>query len=469
MFHHRRRRCEVEVARAGEHVHDRQRIVAIGHVGEANPHRLAHHDAEQMRHACRAERGVEQRLVAAPWRRPTKPLMSVTGILAPTSATAVREQHGHRSEVLELVWQVLAQQHIQREGAAAAGQQGTVPSLAARATYCEPTMPLAPGLLSTRTGCSSTSDMPLAIGRIMPSIEPPLAVGHDDEDGLRRSRLYDRGRRNGASMPPTSAVAPAPADSRHRFRSSLDDFVVLAGLSHDRSVSHRCHGRELSALCYEQDNPDRSVSNRSPGTGRSSPEEIDVRPISSPLKYPITSPWSRSNRPPVNALDRAMRDRIVAVFDEISERSDIRVAVLTGNGKVFCSGADLKDRPGSQQGRRLSRPQPHHPRNRQQHPRMRQAGDRRDQWRCAGRRARPDGVLRHLPRFGRGRVRHARDQCRSRGRRLDAAHAVRPFAGAAACSSPAARLPAAELYRPRHLDACTSREALLPEAMKIAQ
>ncbi len=51
------------------------------------------------------------------------------------------------------------------------------------------------------------------------------------------------------------------------------------------------------------------------------------------------------NRPPVNALDRAMRDRIVAVFDEISERADVRVAILTGAGKVFCSGADLKDRP----------------------------------------------------------------------------------------------------------------------------
>lgn len=51
------------------------------------------------------------------------------------------------------------------------------------------------------------------------------------------------------------------------------------------------------------------------------------------------------NRPPVNALDWAMRERLVEVFDEISERSDIRVAVLTGAGKVFCSGADLKDRP----------------------------------------------------------------------------------------------------------------------------
>lgn len=51
------------------------------------------------------------------------------------------------------------------------------------------------------------------------------------------------------------------------------------------------------------------------------------------------------NRPPVNALSRAMRRRIVEVFDEISEREDVRVAVLTGAGKVFCAGADLKDRP----------------------------------------------------------------------------------------------------------------------------
>lgn len=51
------------------------------------------------------------------------------------------------------------------------------------------------------------------------------------------------------------------------------------------------------------------------------------------------------NKPPVNALDRAMRDRLIAVFDEVSERADIRVAVLTGAGKSFCAGADLKARP----------------------------------------------------------------------------------------------------------------------------
>jgi enoyl-CoA hydratase len=51
------------------------------------------------------------------------------------------------------------------------------------------------------------------------------------------------------------------------------------------------------------------------------------------------------DRPPVNALSREMRRRIVATFDEISAREDIRCAVLTGAGKTFCAGADLKDRP----------------------------------------------------------------------------------------------------------------------------
>jgi len=53
----------------------------------------------------------------------------------------------------------------------------------------------------------------------------------------------------------------------------------------------------------------------------------------------------RLNKPPVNALDRETRRRIIDVFDEISERTDFRVAILTGTGKYFCSGADLKDRP----------------------------------------------------------------------------------------------------------------------------
>lgn len=53
------------------------------------------------------------------------------------------------------------------------------------------------------------------------------------------------------------------------------------------------------------------------------------------------------DRKPVNALNREMRRRLVATFDAISEREDIRCAVLTGSGGVFCAGADLKDRPDS--------------------------------------------------------------------------------------------------------------------------
>jgi enoyl-CoA hydratase len=56
----------------------------------------------------------------------------------------------------------------------------------------------------------------------------------------------------------------------------------------------------------------------------------------------------RLDKPPVNALDRATRRRLIEVFDEVSERADVRVAILTGSGKFFCSGADLKDRPDAQ-------------------------------------------------------------------------------------------------------------------------
>ena len=52
------------------------------------------------------------------------------------------------------------------------------------------------------------------------------------------------------------------------------------------------------------------------------------------------------DRPPVNALSRDMRYQLVATFDEISARDDIMCAVLTGNGSVFCAGADLKERHG---------------------------------------------------------------------------------------------------------------------------
>lgn len=50
------------------------------------------------------------------------------------------------------------------------------------------------------------------------------------------------------------------------------------------------------------------------------------------------------NRPPVNAQDAAFMDALVACFDRISDDGEIRCAVLTGAGKVFSAGADLKSR-----------------------------------------------------------------------------------------------------------------------------
>lgn len=50
------------------------------------------------------------------------------------------------------------------------------------------------------------------------------------------------------------------------------------------------------------------------------------------------------DRPPVNALNKRTRDEITHVFDAIHDRDDIRVAILTGQGKIFCAGADIKER-----------------------------------------------------------------------------------------------------------------------------
>jgi enoyl-CoA hydratase len=48
--------------------------------------------------------------------------------------------------------------------------------------------------------------------------------------------------------------------------------------------------------------------------------------------------------PPVNAQNKQFNLEMAYVFDTISDRSDARVAVLTGAGKVFSAGADMKAR-----------------------------------------------------------------------------------------------------------------------------
>ena len=48
--------------------------------------------------------------------------------------------------------------------------------------------------------------------------------------------------------------------------------------------------------------------------------------------------------PPVNALTRTLNDELTAALDRISEMDEVRAVILTGAGKVFCAGADLKGR-----------------------------------------------------------------------------------------------------------------------------
>src|SRR3954454_25358170 len=50
------------------------------------------------------------------------------------------------------------------------------------------------------------------------------------------------------------------------------------------------------------------------------------------------------DRPPVNAQNQKAREELIRLFDAISDRDDVRVAILTATGKVFSAGADVKER-----------------------------------------------------------------------------------------------------------------------------
>ncbi|MFF4039667.1 enoyl-CoA hydratase/isomerase family protein [Streptomyces sp. NPDC001816] len=48
----------------------------------------------------------------------------------------------------------------------------------------------------------------------------------------------------------------------------------------------------------------------------------------------------------LNALTPAMRDRLIALLEEASADPDLRAVVLTGTGRGFCAGADLRGGSG---------------------------------------------------------------------------------------------------------------------------
>lgn len=52
------------------------------------------------------------------------------------------------------------------------------------------------------------------------------------------------------------------------------------------------------------------------------------------------------DRPPVNAQNRRSREELTWVFDTLSDSDEVRTIILTGAGKVFSAGADIKERVG---------------------------------------------------------------------------------------------------------------------------
>ncbi|WP_165989268.1 enoyl-CoA hydratase/isomerase family protein [Streptomyces sp. YIM 98790] len=51
----------------------------------------------------------------------------------------------------------------------------------------------------------------------------------------------------------------------------------------------------------------------------------------------------RLDRPPMNALDIALQDRLRELAEEITRRDDVRSVVIWGGEKVFAAGADIKE------------------------------------------------------------------------------------------------------------------------------
>ena len=174
------------------------------------------------------------------------------------------------------------------------------------------------------------------------------------------------------------------------------------------------------------------------------------------------------NSPPVNALTRMLNDELTLALDRISEMDEVRAVVLTGAGKVFCAGADLKGRaeiikgPGDLPA--------HSRRTRECFHAIRECAKPvvvRDQRRRA-RLGAGDGGLRDilvasekaslgLPEVDVGLL----GGCR---------HAMRLFSHSRLrrMALTGMRVDGAELYRLGIVEACTTPEDLMPTAMEIA-
>ena len=173
--------------------------------------------------------------------------------------------------------------------------------------------------------------------------------------------------------------------------------------------------------------------------------------------------------PPVNALTRVLNDELTRALDCISEMEEIRAVVLTGAGKVFCAGADLKGRAANIRG----------PGDFQAHSRR-----TRECFHAIRECAKPVIVAVNGAALGAGLaivasgdVLFASDQASVGLPEVDVGllggcrHAMRLFSHSRLrrMMLTGYRVPGPELYRLGIIEACTAPEELLPAALEMAR
>lgn len=174
------------------------------------------------------------------------------------------------------------------------------------------------------------------------------------------------------------------------------------------------------------------------------------------------------NAPPVNALTRVLNDELTLALDRISEMDEVRVVVLTGEGKIFCAGADLKGRASVIKG----------PGDLLAHSRR-----TRECFHAIRECAKPVICAINGPALGSGLaiaassdILVASDQASVGLPEVDVGllggcrHAMRLFGHSKVrrMMLTGLRVPAAELYRLGIIEACTAPEDLMPTALEIA-
>jgi enoyl-CoA hydratase/carnithine racemase len=172
--------------------------------------------------------------------------------------------------------------------------------------------------------------------------------------------------------------------------------------------------------------------------------------------------------PPVNALTRVLNDELTLALDRISELDEVRAVVLTGAGKVFCAGADLKGRADTIRG----------PGDLPAHSRR-----TRECFHAIRECAKPVVVAINGPALGSGLAMVASADILIASERASLGlpevdvgllggcrHAMRLFGHSRLrrMALTGLRVDAAELYRLGIVEACVSDDALLPAALEIA-